>query len=514
MRQTSFGRPTLWRRRRGAGSAVMAAALSIVAVGALSTLAPAPARASSGTTPAGTAEVSSAAAQTIQNIGASGAWWVNDLAHFSPAAKEQAARLLFSPSGLDLTSYRYNIGGGGVGVTTPARDPDSFLQPDGSYDWSKDPGGRYFLNAAAKAGVKDLIGFVNSAPASMTTNGLSCSGNLTPGDEGVYGAYLATVVHHFTEQGVHIGYVSPMNEPDATTGCGQETMLVPVAQRGAIVRAAGSALAARHTGAKVLADESSQLSAFVTNTPTWLNEPGTAPYVAALGHHTYDNPSTATMQAAAQVGKDAGRPTWATEICCFGSGGGWSQGYDPGIDSALTMSRIIHNDFTVTHDSAFQWWTALSDALGSDFGAVDAGNPDGWNDGLIYYDPDYATDGNQGLYLTKRYYALAQYSKYVRPGAVLHDVSGAAAGVQVSAYLKGGTWTVVVANQNTTDSELSLHFADGTGLSATGAVRTSATQNLAAVPPASVHGSTVSAPLPARSLTTYTFQQHGGNGGH
>ena len=461
--------------------------------------------------PAAGIEVSPAPAQTIANIGASGAWWVNDLKSFAPAVQQQAAQLLFSRSGLQLSSYRYNIGGGGTGVSPADRAPQTFLQANGSYNWSLDPGGQYFLKAAAKAGVPDLIGFVNSAPASMTTNGLSCSGYLASGDEAAYGTYLATVVKHFDSEGVHIGYVSPMNEPDATTGCGQETMLVPVSQRGAVVRAVGSALVAQHTGAQVIADESSLLSEFDSNTQTWFYEPGTAQYVAALAHHTYDDPDNATMEQAAAVGRQTGKPTWATETCCFGSGGGWSGGYDPGIDSALAMSQIIYNDFTVTHDSAFQWWEALSNAIGCDpaTSASCAGSPNsaGWNDGLIYYDPNFATDGNQRLYLTKRYYALAQYSKYVRPGAVLHNALGAPSGVQVSAYQSGKNWTVVVNNQNTTASPLSLNIGSVQGLTATGAFRTSATQNLAAVPEPAVSGATVTGQLPAQSITTYTFRQ-------
>ncbi|MGW2645251.1 hypothetical protein ACWC2T_10145 [Streptomyces sp. NPDC001393] len=42
------------------------------------------------------AEVSPHAAQTIDNIGASGAWWVNDLKHFEPKVQARVARLLFS----------------------------------------------------------------------------------------------------------------------------------------------------------------------------------------------------------------------------------------------------------------------------------------------------------------------------------------------------------------------------------------------------------------------------------
>ena len=458
-----------------------------------------------------TIQISPAGSQTIANIGASGAWWVNDLNSFAPKVQAQAAQLLFSRSGLQLSSYRYNIGGGGTGVSPADRAPQTFLQSDGGYNWSLDPGGQYFLKAAAKDGVPDLIGFVNSAPASMTTNGQSCSGYLSAGSEAAYGAYLATVVKHFDGQGVHLNYVSPMNEPDSTTGCGQETMLVPVSQRGAVVRAVGSALVAQNTGAKVIADESSLLSEFNSNTETWFYEPGTAQYIAALAHHTYDDPGDGTMEQAAAVGRQTGEPTWATEICCFDSGGGWSGGYDPGIDSALAMSQIIYNDFTVTHDSAFQWWEALSNAMGcdpkADASCAGSTNSAGWNDGLIYYDPNFATDGNQQLYLTKRYYALAQYSKYVRPGAVLHNALGAPSGVQVSAYQSGKNWTVVVNNQNTTASPLSLNVGSAQGLSATGAYRTSATQNLATVADPAVSGATVTDQLPAQSITTYTFRQ-------
>ena len=52
-------------------------------------------------------------------IGASGAWWPIDLAAFPARVQQQVARLLFSPDGIALSGYRYNIGGGGVGVTAP-----------------------------------------------------------------------------------------------------------------------------------------------------------------------------------------------------------------------------------------------------------------------------------------------------------------------------------------------------------------------------------------------------------
>jgi len=34
-------------------------------------------------------------------------------------------------------------------------------------------------------------------------------------------------------------------------------------------------------------------------------------------------------------------------------------------------------------------------------------NSAGWNDGLLYFDPNFATDHNYAVYPTKRFYTLA-----------------------------------------------------------------------------------------------------------
>src|SRR3954454_12667602 len=80
-----------------------------------------------------TAVVSASPAQTVQNFGASGAWWVNDLARFSGANQQRAADLLFGPNGLQLSAYRYNIGGGGVGVAAGDRAAQTPLVSPGVY---------------------------------------------------------------------------------------------------------------------------------------------------------------------------------------------------------------------------------------------------------------------------------------------------------------------------------------------------------------------------------------------
>ena len=72
-----------------------------------------------------TLSISSTPAQVINGVGAGGAWWPIDLYNFPESVREQAAELLFDSStsaggGAGFTSYRYNVGGGGVFVGNPS----------------------------------------------------------------------------------------------------------------------------------------------------------------------------------------------------------------------------------------------------------------------------------------------------------------------------------------------------------------------------------------------------------
>jgi O-glycosyl hydrolase len=459
-----------------------------------------------------TAEVAGAA-QTVAGFGASGAWWVNDLANFAPAVRNQVGSLLFTANGIDLSQYRYNIGGGGVGVSSGPRAPQSFLTSNGTYNWAADPGGQAVLGMAAEDGVPDLIGFVNSAPSQWTTNGANCGGSLQTSDESAYGTYLATIAAHFAGQGITLDQISPMNEPDNNFfTCGQEGMSVPTSQRAGIVTAVGSALAAAKLPATVIADESSQTTQFTSEVPQWLPGSTAAPYVSALAHHTYDFPGAGQLEYTGAVGALNDKPTWASEICCQVTGGGYGQQYDPTIAGGLVLANYIYDDLAYTGDSAFQWWTALSPELGCDPTAsatcATSVNGSGWNDGLIYYDPNYASNGDQNLYLSKRFYVLGQYSRFVRPGAQRYAVTGGPPGVQTMAFWQDNTWTVVATNTNTSATALSLNTDSGT-LSAQGAYQTSATRNLASVAAPSVSGSTMSSTLPAQSVTTFVLGSSG-----
>jgi len=459
-------------------------------------------------------------AQTVAGFGASGAWWVNDLASFSAANQAKVASLLFTTAGLDLSQYRYNIGGGGVGVSSGPRAASGFLSSSGTYDWTKDATGQYFLKQAAADAVPDLIGFVNSAPEQYTSNNQDCGGTLVAADESAYGTFLATVASHFASQGVTFNQISPMNEPDNSfSSCSQEGMAVPASERTGTITAVGSALkSAGLSSTTVIADESSKTTQLLSEAPTWLADSTAASYVGAIAHHTYDYPSGTQLELVSALGDVNSKAKWASEICCQVTGGGYGAQYDPTIAGGIQTANSIYNDFAYGDDSAFQFWTALSPVMGCDPATsstcATSVNSTGYNDGLIYYNPNFASDGDQNLYISKRFYTVAQYSRFVRPGAVRYGLTGAPSGVQALAFWANNAWTIVATNTNSSATSLSLNLGSGT-ITSQGAYRTSATENVASVSAPTISGSTITGSLAAKSVTTFVLGSSGqpGSGG-
>ena len=293
-------------------------------------------------------------------------------------------------------------------------------------------------------------------------------------------------------------------------------MRVAVEQRAGVVEAVGRALASRAPWAHVIADESSSAAfMFVSEVPTWMSSGDAASFVAALAHHTYEFPTDAWLAKVPPIGNRFDKPMWMTEICCYDGKGpivGFGSQYDPTMTSAMWMADTIWQDFTVANDSAYYWWTALSSQLGCDPIATPAcvttkRDRSGWNDGLLYYDGNYAHNGNHTIYTTKRYWVLGNFSRYVRPGAVRHAVTGVPGAVRLLAFDDHGIWTVVAMNDGKTSETVNVELpASAHSLRASRAVRTSAAENLATVSaPASSGTESFLLHLPAQSVTTFRF---------
>ncbi|KZV63074.1 glycoside hydrolase family 30 protein [Peniophora sp. CONT] len=406
------------------------------------------------TTGAYAATISTTPLQTVNGFGASGAWWVKDLALFPAEVRQNVSELLLNQtSGLGLTDYRYNLGGGGVGVGTWDRAPETPYISDGVYDFSADEPGTFFLREAARHGVPIITLFVNSAPTTFTNNSQNCGGTLIDERIPAYGQYIADVVSYWATQGVNITHVSPMNEPDnnfddgdPTTLCGQEGMQVTPQQRAAVVSALHIAFTNASLSTQIIADESSSTGIFTGDAPIWLS-PTVGSEIAAVAHHQYSFSSASAQANMTALAKrlSGGTPTWFTEICCYaptdGTGAsnidplatiGWGQQFDPTMVGGLRMGNLIYQSLVDAGDAHWDWWTALSNGLGScspssgDADCVNEVNEEGWDDGIIYYDPDFNSTGYYGISLTKRFWVLKHFARAAPIGSSLLTVSTSA----------------------------------------------------------------------------------------
>ncbi|KAF7341842.1 Glycoside hydrolase family 30 protein [Mycena sanguinolenta] len=467
------------------------------------------------------ATLSATPAQTFSAIGGSGAWWPNDLFNFPDAVRQNLSTLLFSQSGLGLSHYRYNLGSGGVGVTVPLHAPQSFYVSPGVYDFTADPQGVHFMQQAAAHGISSFTAFAISAPAQLTSNNLSCGGTFVPGTEAAYGTFIADVVSHFRSTGINIDFVSPMHEPDDSfAACTQEGMAVPIEQRADVINAVFAALQDQGLSDTVgiLADESSTVALASSESSAWL--PSVADKVVAIAHHLYDYPDDSSYTSFVDTVQSVapGKATWMSDICCGlgaadGTGRAYAQGFDPTITNALMSSGVMFQSFVLAGEPQFDFWTLVSSSLGcsplEDALCTTTPNSVGWTDGLIYYDPAFATNNNFALYITKHFWTFKHFGNFIKPGSVLIDIPlvGDDVTQTMMAVSTSTTYNLILMNPTTTDSVLTLSFPDT--VCAVSAFRTSETEDFATVAAATQdEGSTAwELPLQSMSLTTFTFNR-------
>ncbi|KIJ94712.1 glycoside hydrolase family 30 protein [Laccaria amethystina LaAM-08-1] len=382
-----------------------------------------------------------------------------------------AGKMFFSESGLWLSNYCYNVGGGGVGVTAPKAVAQYFLRPDDTYDWSSDKAGVTFLKMAQDHNVPYITFFVSSAPPSISLNKTSCGWDMTSRQVQPFANYLTTIVSHWKNEGINVTYISSMNEPiNNRECCGQEVMGVPVFLRGPVFVA---------------------LNAALRNAST--SNVGIIDFLTALAVHNYDFPTDGLVSSYAWIARTAsGLPIRFAETCCSTSGGAGPSQYHPTIVGALLTSRYVWQALTLANAESFDWWQKLL-ALHTRI------NSNGWNDGLIYFDPDHAQ-----LYLTKRYWALRHFSYFTRPGSTCFKVNNTPSGVVAISTLNAGTWNVLFIDQKTNSVPFSLKLT-GTSAKVTSIIQTTAQDDWAAVTTPPAVSSPLQLTLPAQSIFPVQF---------
>jgi O-glycosyl hydrolase len=441
-------------------------------------------------------------AQTMENIGASGAWFSEGIGKYWPAGKkERMAELLFSkgfdaagnPLGIGLSAWRFNAGGGTTeqgdnsGIKTAVKRVESFLAPDGTYDWNKQQGYIWFTKKAAQYGVENLILFSNTPPVQFTKNGLGFKTekdyqtNLREDKYGDYAAFLATIVQHFDSAGLHFNYISPVNEPqwDWSNKFGQMN------QEGSpwlnkdiyhVAASLDSVLAARKMNAQFFITEagiltalyegsghaSRQIQNFFAPSSNYnvRNLSHLKPVIA--GHSYFTDAVDTTIVTVRQKLKDTAAkysiPFWQSEYSMLGDGyKEGKKGRIPAIDCALFLAKMIHHDFAVANATAWHLWNS-------------------WEPGNAELDTRYYLlalksnpENTQGDFtITKNLWALGHYSRFIRPGMQrlhversdsLNDLQ-AAQNMMLSAYSNDTATVVVAINYTGVEKTIDLNLPE------------------------------------------------------
>ncbi len=425
--------------------------------------------------------------QRIRSFGASDAWTCQYVGQWPEAKKNQVADWLFStetdangkPKGIGLSCWRFNIGAGSApqnNISDAWRQTEGFMNDNLSYDWSRQVGQRWFMQAAKQRGVEQLIGFTNSPPIQLTRNGKAFSSdgeraNIAPANYVAFARFLADVSQQFASQGMPLTYLSPFNEPQWDwTANGQEGTPYTNAEMAAITRILDSVLIARKLPVKVMIAEAAKLNYlyekadkptrgeqiqqfFNKSSPLYVGNLATVEKVIS-GHSYFTSAPAETLksvrQKLAQAMLTASEPTefWQSEYCVLGDDEEIKpSGKDLGMTSALYVARLIHHDLAIANASAWHWWLAVS--------AYD------YKDGLVYATKT-PTDGQAED--SRLMWAVGNFSRFIRPGAYRVNVTSDnrdvhnAHGLMVSAYVSADEKQIITVLVNNGDSDATIQL--------------------------------------------------------
>lgn len=448
----------------------------------------------------------------FEGWGTSLCWWANRVG-YSDTLAQLAADTFFSPDGLGLNIARFNIGGGDDPSHTHITRTDSNMPGytrynNGSvtYDWSADSNQRNVLQRCIKAAGDDMIVemFSNSPPYYMTNSGCS-SGAVTSSENNLrsdkytdFAEYLAEVTAHYEKDwGIHVQSITPMNEPytdywgaysNKQEGChfDQGSSMDKIYQE------LSKSLKAR--GLNDIIISANDESVIDTQITSWNKMSDTTrALIGRIDTHTYGGSQRAQLK---ETAIKAGRNLWMSEV-----DGGSTAGTDAGeMGAGLWLADRITLDLNELNSSAWILWQVIDNHISSvgmngnkDKGMV---NTQGGYWGLAVADHD-----NNRIILTKKYYSMGQFSRYIRPGMTMLKCSNNC----VAAFdKKNGRLVIVATNDGSYDKQLVF---DLSGFSAVGssasAVRTSNSENWKDIGSLPLSGSSLSATLAKQSVTTF-----------
>lgn len=438
----------------------------------------------------------------MEGFGASSAWNYQDLGvNTDVEFQNQAMEMLYGDSGLELDTFRYNIGGGSkeldLSYSNNNNSTYTFFKQDvaekilsgeldysafkdiNNYDFTKDEGVlNLFEIALSKGNIDEVVFFANSPHYAMTVSGMTHGAtehfnNLKEDAYEAFSDYLLIITDYLTKNYIEPVeetfdmqikvIISPVNEPQWTWGgqwASQEGChydpepLAKFYQQFYTSLNAFNSVNNTEYEMDIFECGKYMMVASSANVNEYFNEFAKYPFfesVTNISAHSYGAETSKFHRLLFSEYMDKYYPELKitiSEYCVLE----WD--IDPSIDMGLYTGQVIMRDLTMLDAVSWQWWLSISKG--------GYGDSRGYEDGLIYWHCD--AEGNDIINTYKRYYVMGHFSKYIKDGSVrigadYSDVLGIN-GVECVAYENvDGTITLVVINDSTRSHEVKINGA-------------------------------------------------------
>lgn len=394
--------------------------------------------------------------RNFQGWGTAICWWGNIIGKYPEKTRDSILDLIFdTTSGLGLNIIRYNIGGGdapshnhmGVG-----KEMEGFLTGESSaYDWTKDAPQRLVMQAAKNRIPTEWLiteAFSNAPPYWMTVSGCASGGenssnNLKNDKYVAFADYLTEVVKHFKDEwGIGFQTLEPLNEPMGdwwNVNGGQEGCSFSRANQSKLISVLYTKLTEKKLTTKLSAPDEAGYDETVATYNSY--DSITRSYIHQINTHGYSGSKRSELRTLAN--RDS-KLLWASEI--DGSGAPapfdkWKHDHNdiaPALDIA---GRVIRDIREMKPDGWIFWQVVESEqaqiSLDKNWGCIHA---------------DYM--GGQKFVVCKKFYALRQFTRFIRPGSQIIDCSGADA----AAFLSPQSTQLVIVVRNSQSTAVSHNF--------------------------------------------------------
>ena len=424
--------------------------------------------------------------QPIDGFGFSAAFGRAALIQGLPATQQrQVVDLLLSrKDGAGLSILRLGIGSSpdGTGDNTSI-EPVSPGAPDAppAYVWDGNDSGQVWLAEQAKAyGVDHFYADAWSAPPFMKTNDAVANGgaicglpetDCASGDwRQAYANYLVQYVKFYRSEGIRITDLGFTNEPNFVAT--YASMLLDPSQVNDMLTVLGPTVRKSGLPLSVVCCDATGWSPQVNYTNAIESDPNVSRWVNVISGHEYGSP--------ARSPQPTGKRTWMSEWQAGGTP--WNTAWDDGSPTAgFALAEDINDTLTLANASAYVYFFGVST---------------GATGGFIQL------TGDQ-YQVSKRLWAMAAYSRFIRPGAFRVNASSDNSALEISAFRnRDGSKVIEIINTATTAVSTDLRLDPGSAAARATSYVTDTDHSLARADVAHIRDRQLSVDLAPRSLTT------------